>query len=305
VAVYTYLTIDEINVFLISKEIEKCIDFSPLSNGSTNSNYCIRTEDKWYVLTLFEEVTQIDHLVYTQNVLVKNEFPCAQIIKAFIGEQCLKNKPALLFTWIDGASVIKPNLHHCQNIGRHLALLHSIKDIAPQNFPPTKDLVWSIKKAKALIEGHISDDAKLIQQELVFLNQHRRLSLPSGLIHADCFRDNVLFVEEDGVLTISAIIDFEYASYGAFMYDLAIVINDWCSHADGSLDRLKMRDVIAAYNQVRPLESIENQSIPFMLRATAFRFWISRLSDGDKKSPDEFKRILLNRRLSLSGMQNN
>lgn len=303
-AVYTSLSIDEINVFLESYDVGSCIEFSALPEGTTNSNYLIQAEQNKFVLTVFEESNDVQFLIKLHDVLFNNNFPSAQIIKAKIAEKrSLKQKPALLFSWKKGVSCVNPSSIHCQLIGKQLAQLHTLEAINNPSTP--KDLVWSIKEARSLLSTELSDDdATQIEIELNYLKQHSQLSLPTGFIHADCFRDNVLFVEQGGELTISAIIDFEYATTGAFMFDLAIVINDWCSHEDGSLDRLKMRDVIAAYCQVRPMERIENQSIPLMLRAAAFRFWISRLSDGNKKQPDEFKRILLKRRLNLSGMQN-
>ncbi len=303
-AVYTKLTINDINDFLDCYDIGKCLNFSALLEGTTNSNYLIETDTNKVVLTIFEEIDDVLFLNHAHDVLFQNNFPSAQIIQAITDENpTIKQKPALLFSWQKGASCINPSFIHCKLIGEQLAQLHQLK--FAHNASKSKDLVWSIHQASHLLSTDISDDdASLIETELNYLRQHSRLSLPSGFIHADCFRDNVLFDGKKSELKISAIIDFEYATHGAFMFDLAIVINDWCSYDDGSLDRLKMRDVIAAYSKVRPLEPIENQSIPFMLRAAAFRFWISRLSDGEKKHPDEFKRILLNRRKNLSGMQN-
>ncbi len=289
-AVYTELTVIEVNEFLISKGINGCINYSLIINGTTNSNYLINTQNERYVLTIFEEVKRVGFLVDMHEVLAKNKFPCAQMIKPIEGQLSLKGKPALLFTWVEGDSVNNPSSEHCKNIGHYLAVLHGIDDHVSCALPATKDLVWSIKEAETLLELEISDeDADIILQELTYLRHHSRLSLPSGLIHADCFRDNVLFDGKDESLRLSGIIDFEYATHGAFMFDLAIVINDWCSKEDGSLDRLKMRDIIAAYSEVRPLEPIENQAIPFMLRAAAFRFWISRLSDNQKRDKKQKK----------------
>lgn len=295
--------LNDINDFLQFYNVGKCIDFEVLAKGATNSNFLIRTYYKHYVLTLFEEVKDVDFLLQVHESL-KDQFPCAQVIKASKDNQTLKQKPALLFSFVNGSSVINPSSNHCQLIGQYLAKLHQIDFNFLQNRSKIKGLLWSIEEANHLMSCNISDeDVDIIEHELHYFRQHSRLILPMGLIHTNCFRDNVLFIEENGLLKLTAVIDFEYATRGAYMFDLAIVINDWCSQDDGRLDRLKMRDIIAAYNQVRPLELLENQSIPLMLRAAAFHFWVSRLMDK-KKNADKFKRILLNRRLNLSGMQN-
>ena len=153
-----------------------------------------------------------------------------------------------------------------------------------------------------------AQDQKILQQELGFLSQYSQLSLPAGAIHADLFPDNVLV--KDDVLT--GIIDFDLSCHEIYLFDLCICINAWCSMPDGQLDRIRMRDMLTAYVSVRPLTQDENIAIPIMLRATALRFWLSRLNDkifpaeGEltfNKDPDEFKNILLARRQRLSGMQ--
>ena len=321
-ATYTKLSRQDINEFLNNYNLGDCSEFSALEEGATNSNYLITVQSKRYVLTIFEELKQLSFLKLIYKSLKQSYVPCAELIKCHQQDLMLKDKPALLFSWIDGASVLQPNSKHCQIMGHYLARLHKVNISFPEQLPETKNLLWSLKKAENLLNTDISDeDAEIIVEELSYFRQHSRLRLPTGLIHADCFRDNVLFNDVVDEPLLTAIIDFENATRGAFVFDLAVVINDWCSQTDGSLDRLKMRDLMMAYSKERALESIENQSIPLMLRAAAFRFWISRLSDNDKKpmlhgsseclfcqeqkkDPEEFKRILLKRRLNLSGMQN-
>ena len=101
-------------------------------------------------------------------------------------------------------------------------------------------------------------------------------ALPRGPVHADLFRDNVMF--EDTQLT--GLFDFYFAGVDTWLFDLAVCLNDWCIvHADGRHEPARAQALIEGYQSVRPLTSAERKLLPAMLRAGALRFWISRLWD--------------------------
>jgi len=118
------------------------------------------------------------------------------------------------------------------------------------------------------------------------------------VIHADLFRDNVLFVEE----RLSGVIDFYYACRDALLYDLAVTANDWCMDVTGHLNPARWNALIAAYRTRRAPVGAESAAWPTVVRAAAFRFWLSRLHDwrfpreGDVvhvKDPAEYRRVLV------------
>ncbi len=140
----------------------------------------------------------------------------------------------------------------------------------------------------------------MLNEEIIFQKSVRDAQLPRGVIHADLFRDNTLW---DGD-RLSGIIDFYYACDDALLYDLAVTVNDWCCLDDYSLDQEKVISLLEGYHRYRPLENIEQEYWPALLRAGALRFWLSRLYDkhfprpGElvhTKNPDEFKAILSDR----------
>ena len=152
-----------------------------------------------------------------------------------------------------------------------------------------------------------ADEQALLDDELAFQSTLDVSTLPAGAIHADLFRDNVLWDEDDGQLRVGGIIDFYFAGFDVFLFDVAVTVNDWCTLADGELDSARTQALLAAYHAERPFTAAERAAWPAMLRAAALRFWLSRADDfhlpraGEMvlvKDPNEYRDIL---RLRVQG----
>ena len=113
-------------------------------------------------------------------------------------------------------------------------------------------------------------------EEMAWLAERagERAGAPRGIIHGDLFRDNVLFAADGAV---AALLDFEQASLGAWIYDLAVCANAWC-YTDQVVPEL-CRALAAGYREVRPLEPVERALLWTELRAAAVRFCVTRITD--------------------------
>ena len=156
------------------------------------------------------------------------------------------------------------------------------------------------------------DQAALLQSELAYQNhiatQAIYGALPRGPIHADLFRDNVMFdaaAQDPSQPVLSGFFDFYFAGVDTWLFDIAVCLNDWCIDlATGVQDVARTQAFMAAYTQVRPLQAQERTLLPAMARAGALRFWISRLWDMhlpreaavlQAHDPEHFERVLRQR----------
>ena len=303
-SVYTTIEQDELEAFLLNYNVGELVDYTGISDGIENTNYFFNTTQGKYVLTIFEELSaaELPYFLDLMAFLAEHEVPSAHPIEDTNGRflRTLKNKPAALVVRLSGKGVNKVNANQCQALGSNLGKLHAVShQFSEHRDNPRGPSWWHDMSAK--LDKHLSsDERELLDAEMSFQTKHRRDKLPTGVIHADLFRDNALFEADN----LTGIIDFYYACNDVQLYDLAITVNDWCSKPDGSLDTVRVSAMLESYMIKRPLQDEEIDAWPMMLRAAALRFWLSRLHDkhfpkeGEMthiKDPDVFKNILLDR----------
>ncbi len=303
-SVFTCITRPQLDQFLNPYALGAVLSLEGIKDGIDNTNYFVTTEQGRFVLTLFESLTvnEIPRFLKLLAHLGKNGLlspsPLSDQEANLLGE--LNGKPAVLFKQLSGAAIEVPSIVQCQEIGLQLASLHRCTEGYVFPVQNSNDLSWC-KTVQNKIGVHLSaDERELIDDELTFQTQHSSVNLPRGVIHADLFRDNVLFVED----RLSGLLDFYSACTDTLLLDIAITANDWCCD-QGKINHLKFKALLAAYQTLRPLERLEKYHWPIMLRAAALRFWLSRLQHqyyprpGDitqQKDPLVFKRLLLQHR---------
>ena len=303
-AVFTSISFDELSIWLKQFNLGNLIDFQGISSGVTNTNYLIDIEDARFILTIFED-TQFDDLSFyidLMSFLSKNHILCPQPIlnKNEKYLSLIKNKPALLVSFLNGSEKEDVSSDNCYGVGKALANFHLKGAKFQQKRKNTRNLSW-IKTTHENLSNLLSvDDNKIIEKEFTFQQDNIYENLAQGIIHADLFIDNVLFDGDN----VSGIIDLYYACTDKYIYDIAIALNDWCIDDMGEIDIRRMKTFIKGYDSLRKLEGDEVEALPAHLRLAALRFWLSRLYDfhnvrqGEDitiKDPDHFKNILIKR----------
>jgi len=311
-SVYTSINGGELAEFLAAYSVGTLVDFEGISEGIENTNYFVTTTKTRYVLTLFEQL-KFDELPYFLNIMAflsEHEVPSAHPIadkqQHFLRR--LKGKPAALVQCLAGKSIEQPTLDHCRSLGAALGRFHRHSQMFQGHRDNMRGPAWwqeSIRNLRSVVDP---ESAKWMGDEIEFQAHYQQIDLPQGVIHADLFRDNALFEGNQ----LSGIIDFYYACNDALLYDIAVVANDWCSQPDGSFYRDKLDALLSAYDIERPLQQCEKKVWGVMLRASALRFWLSRLQDlhfprpGEMthtKDPDVFARIFKHRVTHFDALQ--
>ena len=300
-AVFTRVSEAELVEWLHGYSLGRLLEMQGIPSGIENTNYFVTTSNGRFVLTLFEKLSA-DELAYYLGLMAhlsRHGIPCPAPVAdkhdRLLGE--LHGKPACIVSRLAGASVTQPAPAQCAAVGAMLGQLH----VAGQNYPQTmrnpRGAAWRELAAQKVRGFLAQEEQTLLDSEMEWQAGNRLEGLPQGVVHADLFRDNVLFDGE----RVGGLIDFYFACNDSLLYDLAITANDWCADEAGRLEAARTRALLDAYGEVRPLSAAEKNAWPAALRAAALRFWLSRLwdkhlpRDGEMvhaHDPDQFKRIL-------------
>ena len=309
-AVFTAITHAQLESWLAQFDLGKLVGFQGIASGIENTNYFVDTEAGRFVLTLFERLdrAQLPFYLGMMRHLAARGVPCPDPIEdragRILGE--LAGKPAALVTRLRGTSDMAPGAGHCAQVGAVLAAMHRAAADYGGTLPNLRGLDWWREVAPKVLPFLDTAQAGLLRDELAtqeaFAATPVYRSLRRSAVHADLFRDNVLF---DGA-QLGGVIDFYFAGCDTWLFDLAVTCNDWCiDDATGDLDAGRLDALLTAYHAGCPPETAEQTAWPMMLRAAALRFWLSRLFDlhlprpaemVTPKDPAHFERILRARR---------
>ncbi len=312
-AVYTEVGFDAAAALCARLGLGRLTALQGIKSGIENTNYYATTECGQWVLTLFERLTRAELPYYLRLMqhLAKAGIPVPAPQADAAGELLheVAGKPAAVATRLPGSHRLAPGVSHCEQVGAMLGRLHAAGRRFALEQPHLRGLAWWGQTVPVVLPHLPSAQAGLVEEELRFQQQWAASaagqSLPRGPIHADLFRDNVMFDDTAGADVLCGLFDFYFAGTDHLLFDVAVCLNDWCCDLTSArLDEPRAAAFVRAYHAVRPLVPAERRLMPALLRAAAFRFWLSRLWDWHlprdaallaPKDPTHFERVLRER----------
>jgi homoserine kinase type II len=289
-AVYTEVTDEALGAFLVDYDLGPVSSFKGIAEGVENSNFLMDSQKGRFFLTLFEKRVKEQDLPFFIGLmehLAKRGVNCPQPVRARAGDALgrLAGRPAVIVTFLDGLSIRRPTARHCASVGEALGRIHKAggdfqlrrsNALSIEGWPPL------FEAARARADEVTPGLAAETESELEALQKMWPNGLPAGVIHADLFPDNVLFLGDE----LSGLIDFYFACNDAFAYDLGICLNAWCFEPDASFNITKGMALINGYERVRRLTEGEAEALPVLARGSALRFMLTRLVDWLNVPPD-------------------
>ena len=283
-AVFTPVTEEQAALLMSQLGLGQLTELRGIEGGIENTNYFATTDLGDYVLTLFERLNhaQLPFYLFLMKHLAEKGIPVPNPAANRDGDilHTLNEKPAAVVNRLLGQSQLAPEVAHCAAMGEMLARMHVAGEDFNRSQPNLRGLSWWNETVPVVLPYLDAAQASLLQSELAFQNHIAQgaayQALPKGPVHADLFRDNVMF---EGPL-LTGLFDFYFAGVDTWLFDLAVCLNDWCIDLPtGQHASDRANAMLDAYQAVRPLRPAERQLLPAMLRAGALRFWISRLWD--------------------------
>ncbi len=256
-----------------------------IAAGTINSNFDVTTErGRWFVRV--NEGKTLDDVAWEASLCAHLAARGAPVLVPLhaAGDRGYHVHRGLFvsaFAWVDGGHraphQVTPG--DARAVGGALAALHRAGD----DFRgPGRGGIYTWPHIRARYDGfrgnsdpELARAIAILGDEFAWLDAHarERADARTGIIHGDLFRDNVLW-DDAG---LRAILDFEQASAGSLVYDLAVTLNDWAWDAGPRAD--VARSLVDGYQRVRPLDAAERIALPIEMRAAAVRFTVTRITD--------------------------
>jgi len=307
-AVYTKIDKKEIDKINSKFNIEKIITYQGIKKGIENTNYLLKSNNNKFILTIFEKRVsnkEIPFFMKLMDNLNKSNISCPKPLKNKDGGYLikLKNKTACIVSFLEGKDKLTLSSNNCYQIGKIIAQIHGVT--RKMNFSRKNSM--GIKNLKPLLKSikfkskKFSNLEKFLNNNLNDVKKKWPTNLPSGIIHADLFVDNIFFKKNQ----LSGIIDFYFAANDFFMYEIAICINALCFDKINykfKINNQKIKSLIKGYESVRKISIKEKKSLNILCRGAAIRYLLTRLYDYSNtpktaliqiKDPNEYYQKLI------------
>jgi homoserine kinase type II len=300
-AILTVPRPDEIEAFVGRFDLGELRAARGIEAGTVNTSYALEIAHDRYFLRIYEEQGRDGALREAALLthLAAQGIPTPCPVPARDGSRigALAGKPAALFPWVDGEILCQKRVTeaHGRDVGAALARVHGAGP--PPGSTPDEGrftpsfLVTRCDRVAASTDAAAARQAAPLRDAVLAVAERRarRPGLPSGLVHGDLFRDNVLW----DARKIVALLDFESAHHGPFAYDLAVTILSW-SYGD-ELSFPIARAIVAGYRSVRELAHDERDALYDETILASLRFTITRITDDAIRVGKRWQRFVARR----------
>ena len=283
-AVYTRVNDDQLSELLARYDIGKAKEFTGITQGVENSNYRLVTTKGDFILTLYEkrvDRADLPFFIGLMGHMAERGIACPRPVADKEGSvlQEVSGRAASIVTFLEGTWSKTPTAHRCNAVGDVLARMH----LAGEGFGLSRANALNVASLRPLLDSSDKQEAGKLSpglwdeagERLGDILDNWPKGLPTGVLHADLFPDNVLFTGDE----VTGVIDFYFACNDILAYDLAIVLNAWCYEPDGSYNVTKARQLVSGYQSARTLSKDEVEAMPVLFRGAAMRFFLTRLYD--------------------------
>lgn len=235
-AVKTNFALHEMQIMLADYDMGVVSYFSPLADGTVQTNYLVETSCGKYVLRYYENRTykQVQFEVQLLQHLMNNHFPCAPIIPTASGTPYVYNKkPYVLFQFIEGEQIEYPNPQQRSSLIYTIADLAKCTESLKLKYADSR-LSYNKPSLESLVEETVKQKqtANAYEKKEWYLRELSTLELPEdlsmGVCHCDYYYKNILYAGDD----VKALLDFDDANYTYLFFDILSIIHFFKSGFD-------------------------------------------------------------------------
>ena len=278
-AVYTKITTNDI-VPLFEK-IGEIQSTEGITEGVENTNYLITLKSKKkLIFTIFEKRTKGSDLPFFNDAMLefnKSGINCPSALNVnnkSIFE--IQNKPCAIYSFIEGKKVNKLNDNNLESLANLISKMHEIglkSKLRRGNDMLTPTWKYIIQKFNDY-QGEYKSELKKVIELINSMHDKFSNELRTALIHADLFKDNIFFKNDE----VSGVIDFFFTCNDSVVYDFATLVNAWFFNYQ-EFDEENFNLFFNRYFSLIDWDKLEKDNLNFYLKASAIRFFMTRLHD--------------------------
>ena len=285
-AIYTKLSENVLKEFFSKYNLGKLVNYNGIQDGIENTNYFVQTDKGKFILTIYEKRVEEQDLPFFMGLmrnLFDSNFPSPEPLINKNGNYIteIANKKAAVVSFLNGSAkkILSPD--NCNKVGIESAKLHMItKNLKGKrenrlSVDSWKKIYQKIKKDCTKIHPNLTN---IIEKNLQEIENSWPKNIPSGIIHADLFPDNIFFKGNK----LTGIIDFYFSCHDFYAFEIAICLNAFCFEGKNenlSFNVTKAKKFIDGYSSIRKLSEDEKKSLKILSQGAAMRFLLTRVFD--------------------------